>query len=410
MKGINYAINNNFRYSDNNLKDLQLFNDNNMNNNLNIKEKTNSQSIIQEMQSSLDSILNNLREKTPIFKTQNNSNYEINKAHLYRTPNTIITKKYYNNMNTPNIISYNNQNTLNKIIFRNYPDLKIKNKILQNQNKICLFNTNNNNNNQKRIINNVIKELKFIKKNNEINKSEILLFKKEYYEMEKIIIKGIEKYVALVINNLKKRELEKMKDILDDDNNRRNEIKEMGNIFNNLKDKEIKEIICKYEGIIKDKNEKIDDLDFEILKLNLEKKKILHEQLKKNLSKINIRFENNNNKIKKIDKKNEINLSRYKSYDGHKKKIKDKKIKSPSNQNISDNNINQKNNNDILSENKKYKKEILLLKSKANNFRKLYVKYKKIADELILENNNIKKERDEFKIKKAELNNEMENE
>ena len=72
---------------------------------------------------------------------------------------------------------------------------------------------------------------------------------------------------------------------------------------------------------------------------------------------------------------------------------------------ISDSDLQSK---DILSENKKLKKEILVLKSKSNNFIKLYFKYKEISEKLNTENKQLTKERDEYKKKKAELNNEIE--
>ena len=276
-----------------------------------------------------------------------------------------------------------------------------------------------------------------MKKNNYINKNEIIQFKKEYYEMGKIIIKGIQGYLKVFNNNfnLKIKELEKnlseYKNKYYNLLNNNNYIKEdkQENNFNTksqdikydkkiseaecniINDKEIQKLKNKYEMMMKQKNDEINELNLQILKLNLEKKKLRHQKIKKHIEDMNLDIENNFNdkKIKEIKfQKSELNLLKHKSFDI--RKNPNLKIdKTPTKIKDSDINITSNlSNNEILSENQKLKSEIVVLKSKSNNFIKLYFKYKEISDKLNSENKKLVKERDEYKKKKSELNNEIE--
>ena len=450
MKEENSSIFNKLNYIANSPETIKLYNSYKTNKDLSLIQNTemkNSQIIIQEMQSSIDTIMTNLRKDSPNINTQNNFNYTNNKPHLYKTPNNILNKKIYNH-DIPKSLDFNYKNHIrkdftsykkesNKYLFRNYSDYEIKNKILLNDNtNISIFNNQNsilntlntNNDNFKENINLILKNLKIIKENNIINKKEIILFKKEYYGMEKMLIKSFEEFFKLINkkNTFKINELEnklneyknKYNDLFkinsDINDNNIKEIKENKNIYEselNLKNKEIKEIEYKYEKIIKEQNEKLNELNLEIIKLNLEKKKLKHQQMKRQIENMNINIDNNlnNKKIKELElKNNEINILKHKSFE--KNKIsKNKTIKITTKPTISEI-INQENliNNDFLSENKKLKRDIIILKSKTNNYMKLYFQIKEFSDKLILENKQLTKERDEYKKKKAELNNEIE--
>ena len=346
MKKINTLINNKSAININSPKNIKLNNNFNNNRSLsfkNINEVENSQVIIKEMQSSIDSIMNNLKNNSPdndlSIKYLNKKN-----SHLYKTQTNIVTKTIYNNDNnnkTPNILDYRIKKNINKNIvklknnlkidiFRNYSDYKMNNRINNNiinidKNKITL-------------INNILQELKLIKNNNNINKKEIFLFKKDFYEMEKILIKGIMEYFKIINKkyNLKIKELEeelknyknKYYDLLKNSNYKENNpdniiIKKIKGIVNdknidNIKDKEIKELKDKYEKIIEEKNEEINDLNFNIIKINLEKKKLEHQKIKKHLENItNLKIENFD--TQKIELNNtEINYKN-KSFDNKKK-------------------------------------------------------------------------------------------
>ena len=416
-----------------------------------------SQNLLEEMQTSIDTILNNLRKNSQDnINLQKNTNFS-HKPHLYKTPNNTFKKKIYDNNNTQ-IINYrykNNEdnnllkhNNPNIILFRNNSENKIKNKLLYNNNNLnkiinnlnSEFNINSNIDNiqnNKKLINSILRQIKILKKINYINKNEIIQFKKEYYEMGKIMIKGIQGYLKVFNNNfnLKIKELEKnlseYKNKYYNLLNNNNYIKEdkQENNFNTksqdikydkkiseaecnlINDKEIQKLKNKYEMMLKQKSDEINELNLQILKLNLEKKKLRHQKIKKHIEDMNLDIENNFNdkKIKEIKfQKSELNLLKHKSFDI--RKNPNLKIdKTPTKIKDSDINITSNlSNNEILSENQKLKSEIVVLKSKSNNFIKLYFKYKEISDKLNSENKKLVKERDEYKKKKSELNNEIE--
>ena len=200
MEEIITLINNKSEININSPKNIKL--SNNFNNRSlsfkNINEVDNSQAIIKEMQSSIDSIMNNLRNNSPSFNLSKKY-LQRNNSHLYKTPNNMLTRKIYNNDNnkSPNILNYRikkniNQNLVKlknnlKIdIFKNNLDYKVNSKINNN----IIYNSKNKIN----LINDILQQIKLIKNNNKINKKEIFIFKKEYYEMEKMLIKGVGEY------------------------------------------------------------------------------------------------------------------------------------------------------------------------------------------------------------------------
>ena len=431
-------------------KNLKLYNNYYNTNDSNSPSLLQSQVIIDEMQSSIDSIINNLKNNSNGINIQTFPNYK-NKSYIYKTPNNIPSKKIYNNI--PEITDYcyktnenknifNKENNTNNNLFRNYSDYKIKNRIIHKNdeyfNKMrnninTEYNINNDNNykNKNKIIDSIHRKLNLLKKNNYINKNEIMTFQKEYCEMKKFIIKGIETYLKVFNNNynIKIKELEQNLNIYKnkyyrilnsnicpkEKNSKKiiiNEEKEIiynKNISETENNIDIQKLKNKYDIIIQQKNEKINDLNLEILKLNLEKKKLRHQKLKQYIEALNLNIKNicNNKKTKeKAFKNDETNLLKHKSFD-NKKKQNLKINKTPTKINASDNNTNLSY-DEILSENKKLKSQIIILQSKSNNFVKLYSKYKEISDKLYSENEKLVKERDEFKKKKAELNNEIE--
>ena len=132
--------------------------------------------------------------------------------------------------------------------------------------------------------------------------------------MGKIIIKGIQGYLKVFNNNfnLKIKELEKnlseYKNKYYNLLNNNNYIKEdkQENNFNTksqdikydkkiseaecniINDKEIQKLKNKYEMMLKQKSEEINELNLQILKLNLEKKKLRHQKIKKHIEDMNL--------------------------------------------------------------------------------------------------------------------------
>ena len=421
---LNSSINNKIPYNENNNISYLKF-----------KDMKDSQILIQEMQTSIDSIFYNLRKTSPSFNISKN----INKGYLYKTPNHILPKQKFYNNKTPDTINYNYRNHFNNNFtiygnkpnkyFRNYSECKVKDKLLNSDNMKNIinkkynseFNKNNNNNlNQKNFLSYYyFKELKIIKKINNLNKSEIINFQKEFKDLIKIIHKNIEGYIKIIKKNIEKiQNLEtelneyktKYNNLLNSNSNNNinsntnndmnkniakitneNNIKERNIIkkkyeieYNNKKKEEIKDIPNKYE----EKNEKLNKL---IIKLNLENKKLLN-QINKN-KEINNKNDNELRLNNKIISKNII-------------------MKSPIKTSVSDEDFSQEkdiniNYNKIMIENKELKSKIAILESSQNNFMKLYFKYKEISDNLTFDNKKLAKERDGKKKKKAELNNEI---
>ena len=75
-------------------KNLKLYNKYYNTNDSNSPSLLQSQIIIEEMQSSIDSIINNLKNNSNDINIQKFPNYK-NKSHIYKTPNNIPSKKMY---------------------------------------------------------------------------------------------------------------------------------------------------------------------------------------------------------------------------------------------------------------------------------------------------------------------------
>ena len=422
---LNSSINNKIPYNENNNISY-----------LKYKDMKDSQILIQEMQTSIDSIFYNLRKTSPSLNLSKN----INKGYLYKTPNHILPKEKFYNNKTPDIINYNYRNHFNNNLtiygnksnkyFKNYSEYKAKDKILNSDDMKNIINKNNNSELNKNNSNNLnqknflfyyfFKELKIIKKRNNLNKSEIINFQKEFNDLIKIIHKSIEGYIKIIKKNIEKlhnleKELNEYKtkynnllnsnsnnNINSSNNNDMNEniskiinennIKERNAIkkkyeieYINKKKKEINDIANKYE----EKNEKLNKL---IIKLNLENKKLLNQIKNRNINK-DINNKNDNELNYKIISKNITMKSQVKT-------------------SVSDEDFSQEkdinfNYNKIMTENKELKSKIAILESSQNNFMKLYFKYKEISDNLTFDIKKLTKERDGYKKKKAVLNNEI---
>ena len=113
-------------------KNLKLYNKYYNTNDSNSPSLLQSQIIIEEMQSSIDSIINNLKNNSNDINIQTFPNYK-NKSYIYKTPNNIPSKKIYNNIpeitdycykNNENKNIFSHENNSNNNLFRNYSDYK----------------------------------------------------------------------------------------------------------------------------------------------------------------------------------------------------------------------------------------------------------------------------------------------
>ena len=411
--------------------------------------------LYQEYLSSIDNILGNLTNSSPNINIPDNISY-ISKPNLFKTPKKYINKKIFLN-NSPNITNFDYGNNFlnNNDMFSNEYKNKSNNNLLRhttnfnkrnktifkdyiNDNNIYYIHNKNksgelgletqNNLKNKNLYHFLLKDLNKIKQKNIINKNEIARFKNDFFKMQKILLKGVEEYFKTIkINNIKQKQLEKELNeykikynnlLYNKKNNNNNIIKEINEEkkkfeieLNDNKNKEIKEITNKYENKMKEQNENIEQLNFEINALKLGNKnlsnQIKQQQIKNKIENINI---NNIGNFKKNDlfkelegKKNEIKVLKQKNLEIL-KKLENRTQKSPIKLNIQEETINKENN---LNENKKLISTINVLKSQNNNLMKEYFKYKEIAEKSILEKKEILKERDIYKKKSAELFNEI---
>ena len=454
----NYYYNTNYNMNINSPKNVKKYNLLNVNNNIKGRRFYQIQNgrSQQEIQSSLDNDINNYTNKSPDINLYKNMNF-FPKGKFHKTPKRVLSKK--NLIKSPILenydFDYEYSNSTTKLNEANLNNMKIKNftkdnELLLNDNYIYINNTIDHNSQtgkniqKKNIIYNVKNDIKKIKNNYNFIKNEIVRLKFEYNKMQNLLIKGVEKYVKTTKNNKNKMQIlekqlieykTKYNDLLNNNNNineniskyiienRLKEIDEEKKKFeielNNNKNKEIKELKDKYEEKMK---EEIENKDIEIIQLKLDKKKLLN-QINQQHIKIKDESMNSNNENNKIDlikeleeKNNEIKVLKQKNFE-YKKKLDIKnssknliKINNSEENSNKENNLNEqkKDIKEILLDNKNLRSELNILKSQKNNFMKQYFKYKEIAENLITDNKQLAKERDGYKKKKAELNNEIE--
>ena len=302
--------------------------------------------LYQECLSSIDNILDNLTNSSPNINIPDNISY-ISKPNLFKTPKKYINKKIFLN-NSPNITNFDYDNTfqINNDMFSNEYKNKSNNNLLRHttnfnkrnktifkdyisDNNIYYIHNKNksnelsletkNNLKNKNLYHLLLKNLNKIKQKNIINKNEIARFKNDFFKMQKILLKGVEEYIKTIkINNIKQKQLEKELNeykikynnlLYNKKNNNNNIVKEINEEkkkfeieLNDNKNKEIKEITNKYENKMKEQNENIEQLNFEINALKLGNKnlsnQIKQQQIKNKIENINI---NNIGNFKKND-------------------------------------------------------------------------------------------------------------
>ena len=431
------------------------------NNDIQILFNKENEFLLQEAQSSIDNIFGNLTNSSPNINLPDNINY-IRKHNLIKTPKKYINKKLFLNNNSPFISNFNYdnsyqykksrfsqgyQNRSNNNLLRHTTDCNKKSKaifkdytsdnniyLLRNKNKFSDYSLETKENfENENLYYSLLQDLKEIKQKNIKNKNELARFKNDFFKMEKILLKGVEEYFKTIkVNNIKQKQLEKelneykikYNNLLYNNKNNNNIIKEINEEkkkfekeLNDNKNNEIKEIKNKYENKIKEQNENIEQLNFEINALKLENKNLLNQikqqSIKNKMENINT---NNIGNFKKNDlfkeleeKNNEIKALKQKNFE-YLKKLENRTQKSPMKLNIQEETINKESNlkdDDNLNDNKKLKSTINILKIQNNNFMKEYFKYKEIAEKLTLEKDQVLKERDNYKKKSAELFNEI---